>query len=305
MDELDELEASVRAAARRRRVIVWSVVGVVALLGLTPCAIVTWNIGASVQDTAERRELASQRATAEQIAAVDEATRAAEASLSRRANAWRAAMSSAASLAPRPDLGPCPVRLPMRQPYSAGARRLVQQPRLLRRDRVRWGQAFPHVRTRDALPAEPPRVALAREEASRLRQRIRGEGTVEQLAEIVTAARALASSFWTYDVVVFTTRWGASVRRSRRRELRFGPRVRPGGALRLPERAPALRGLLHGREHQPSRGVHRARPRRRAHAAVDARRRARRGGGAGRRARAAPPRRPSLEPVAPDEGALP
>lgn len=207
MDELDELEASVRAAARRRRVIVWSVVGVVALLGLTPCAIVTWNIGASVQDTAERRELASQRATAEQIAAVDEATRAAEASLSRRANAWRAAMSSAASLAPRPDLGPCPVRLPMRQPYSAERGGSFNNLDSFDAIVFAGGQAFPHVRTRDALPAEPPRVALAREEASRLRQRIRGEGTVEQLAEIVTAARALASSFWTYDVVVFTTRW--------------------------------------------------------------------------------------------------
>lgn len=206
MDELDELEASVRAAARRRRVIVWSVVGVVVLLGLTPCAIVTWNIGASVQDAVERREAASQHATPEQIAAVDEATGAAEASLSRRADAWRAAMSSARSLVPRPDLGRCPVRLPMRQPYSAERGGSFNNLDSFDAIVFAGGQAFPYVQTRDALPAEPPRVALMRERVSELREQIRREDTLERLAGVVSAARGLGDSFWTYDVVVFTTR---------------------------------------------------------------------------------------------------
>lgn len=206
MDELDELEARVAGAARRRRRIVWSVVGVVVVLGLTPCAIVTWNLGAAMQESAERREEHSHRATPEQIAAVDEATRAFEGTIAARAAAWRSAMAGASTLVPRPDLGPCPTRLPMRQPSSAERGFSFDNTESYDAIVFPGGQAFPHAVTRGELPSEPPRAASARERAAALRERIRREGSMEDLAAIVTEARQLASQFWTYDVVVFASR---------------------------------------------------------------------------------------------------
>ncbi len=62
-------ERAPRGASAVRHV--WSVVGIIVLVALTPCAIVSWNIGACVQDAAEQRERYSQHATPEQIAAAE------------------------------------------------------------------------------------------------------------------------------------------------------------------------------------------------------------------------------------------
>jgi hypothetical protein len=56
----------------------------------------------------------------------------------------------------------------------------------------------------DALPEAPPRVAWARETVGHLRERIRDDGTVEEIADVVASAETFGTdAYWTYDVVIF------------------------------------------------------------------------------------------------------
>ncbi len=209
MDEADDLEAQIARANRRRRRILGGILGVIALVALTPCAIFGWNIALEMKRSRDEEARFSQRASAAQIREVDSATRAAEAQFPERASRWQSGMAPARAMVPRPDLGACSIRLPLRQPASAAQGFSFGGGDTYNTIVIPGRQGFPHAVARAGLPPEPPRVALARDLAERLREGIRRPSSREDLESIVTAARELRSSFWTYDVVFFPEVWEA------------------------------------------------------------------------------------------------
>ncbi|MGE0788132.1 MAG: hypothetical protein AB7S26_20845 [Sandaracinaceae bacterium] len=202
MDEVDDLE---RQFHRKRRFwrMVFIGIGVLTVGSIVaPCVYMSWLVGDSVVESAERRAEYDHTATPEQIRIVDEAAAALEAEIPERTARWRATMERDAATATADPASRCAYTLPMRQPNDASRGGSFNNLDQFNAIVFAGQQSFPHVVVSGAvLPSEPPRARLAREHAQDLRDRIRATRRLEDFAATVESAEAL-SGFWSYDVVV-------------------------------------------------------------------------------------------------------
>lgn len=205
----DDPELLLRRQLLRRRIVL--ALGLVALgaVSVYPCVRMGCAVEEELAEDAAREAERAHTATPDQIAEVDRACGVVEASLASREEAFVTAASALTNdnaFLWRPTDTPCETHIPLRAPASAERGFSVSGTDDFEVLGFGGEPTFPWT---PIGTASSTRVTLARREITRLRHRIREQGTLEDLARLVEDAHALESSFWSYEVLVATDVWRA------------------------------------------------------------------------------------------------